>query len=364
MKNFINQNKVISLILLMGVIAVLVRLVGGLGAVSALSDAQPWGLTKSLNILSGAALSAGGSLVATLVYVFGIKKFKPLVRPSLLMGAIAHTFVLGALLYDVGSPLEVWRIIFAPNIKSIMFLAFLCEAFYTTAVLCEFVPEFVTAPQFKGIADLMHSFKGPVIVCTAIFAVIHQSTLGALYVVSVSRIDPLWYSRIMPILFLVSAWAAGLAMLVVEAYLSDKSGRRKFDVGVMGAVGNTLAIFLFIYVGIRFADLAIEGGFGGVGGKGVASVWFIVEMLCFVLPAVMLLGSKSPKLLYIASLLVGLGVVMNRLGVAIVGWHNPAGITYFPSAVEFFVSFCFLLAPIVIYSYMSGIVIKDEKVTA
>jgi hypothetical protein len=78
----------------------------------------------------------------------------------------------------------------------------------------------------------------------------------------------------------------------------------------------------------------------------------------------MLLGSKSPKLLYIASLLVGLGVVMNRLGVAIVGWHNPAGITYFPSAVEFFVSFCFLLAPIVIYSYMSGIVIKDEKVTA
>ena len=64
MKNFVGQRKVVSLILFLGVVAVLYRLFMGLGYVSALSDAQPWGLTKSLNILSGAALAAGGSLVA------------------------------------------------------------------------------------------------------------------------------------------------------------------------------------------------------------------------------------------------------------------------------------------------------------
>ena len=356
MKNFTSRHKAVSLILFLGAVAVLYRLFMGLGYVSALSDAQPWGLTKALNILSGAALAAGGSLIATLVYVFGLKKFKPVARPALLMGFIAHTFVLAALLYDVGSPIDIWRIIIRPNIKSVMFLAFLCEFVYTAAVVSEVVPEFLDRAKHAGLVGFFRTVKGPVIVLTAFISVFHQSTLGALYIVSPHRIDPFWYTPWLPVLFFLSACASGIGMLAVEAYLSQKADRRGWGSDINGGLGLAMGFALAVYVTLRVADIAVRGGFTGHRSP-LEMGWFTVELVAgFLLPAALLmLRSFREKAggLFLCGALVALGVVMNRLGVVVVGWQNPSGVTYFPTGLEIFVSFCFLLAPVAIYSYAS-----------
>ncbi len=357
MKRFALEHKLVSALMLLGVLVVIYRLFSGLGAVSALSDSQPWGLIKSLDIMALAALAAGATTVAAMVHVFGMRRFKPLVRPALLMGFVAHSFVLMALLYDVGSPIDIWRIVIHPNVRSVMFLAFLCELVYTAALVSETFSEFVGPGRYEGAARLIRSMQGLLVVVSATMSVIYQSTLGALYLVSPHRVGHLWYTDWLPVLFFLSAVAAGLGMVVVEAYMSDKAGRRPFDAALMGEVGLVMSLFLWLYVLLRLADFSLRGGFSQAGGDGLETGWFLVETCAgFILPAMMLIFKKvreNPAGLMMASVLVGLGVVMNRFGVVIIGWGNMPGVRYFPSGIEVYASFFFILAPVAIYSYLS-----------
>ena len=49
-----------------------VRFTQGLGAVTNLSDATPWGLWVAFDVMAGVALAAGGFVLAATVYVFGL----------------------------------------------------------------------------------------------------------------------------------------------------------------------------------------------------------------------------------------------------------------------------------------------------
>ena len=60
------------------------RFTGGLAATTNLSDAFPWGLWVSFDILCGVALAAGGFLTAGSVHVFRMERFHSVVRPAVL----------------------------------------------------------------------------------------------------------------------------------------------------------------------------------------------------------------------------------------------------------------------------------------
>ena len=51
---------------------------------------------------------------------------------------------------------------------------------------------------------------------------LHQSGLGALFLMAKAKIHPLWYSEFIPILFFVSSIAAGLSMIIVEGTISHR----------------------------------------------------------------------------------------------------------------------------------------------
>lgn len=357
MKEYFKQNKAVSVLLLLGAVLVLYRLFWGLGAVSALSDSQPWGLIKALNILSGGALAAGSFVVAASVHIFGIKRLKPIVRPALLMGAIGHTFVLASLLYDVGRPILVWRILIDPNLNSIMLYTFACEAIYTTAVICEIMPEFVKSKKYEAIVDFMSSIKGGVFIVSAAVSVVYQSNLGALYLVSPHRISALWYSPWLPTLFFFSAVSSGLGMVAVENGIAAVSGSRVWNKDAMSLAGSIMAASLCIFLALRVVDLAMRDGFQAMTGHGFQAAWFIAEMACFAAALIMSLipaVRESASGLLKAGALAAAGVVLNRLGVAVVGWENFAGVTYIPNLMELYASFVLILAPVVLYKYFSA----------
>lgn len=72
---------------------ILLRFVYGLGAVTNLSDQFPWGLWISFDVMSGVALAAGGFVIAATVHVFRLKRFEPLVRPTILTGLLGYLLV-------------------------------------------------------------------------------------------------------------------------------------------------------------------------------------------------------------------------------------------------------------------------------
>ncbi|MGH8598492.1 MAG: hypothetical protein ACREXT_17705, partial [Gammaproteobacteria bacterium] len=64
--------------------ALVTRFTGGLGSMTHLSDTFPWGIWIGFDVLAGVALSAGGFLMAGAVYILGLRKFYPVLRPAIL----------------------------------------------------------------------------------------------------------------------------------------------------------------------------------------------------------------------------------------------------------------------------------------
>src|SRR4030067_1082765 len=55
-----------------------------------------------------------------------------------------------------------------------------------------------------------------------ILSTLHQSALGALFLMAPTKLHPLWYSPFLPIFFFISSIIAGLSMVIVESMLSHK----------------------------------------------------------------------------------------------------------------------------------------------
>ena len=96
---------------LVGVLAAVtvVRFTHGLGAVTNLSDAAPWGLWIGFDVMSGVALAAGGFVLAGIVYIFGLERYRPFVRAAILTALLGYAAVAVGLLYDLGLPWRVWH---------------------------------------------------------------------------------------------------------------------------------------------------------------------------------------------------------------------------------------------------------------
>ena len=103
-----------------------------------LSDALPWGLWVGFDILCGVGLAAGGFTITTVVYVFNVKRFKPIVRPTILTAFLGYVLVVVALLFDLGRPWNIWHPLVMWNPRSVMFEVSWCVMLYLTVLALEF----------------------------------------------------------------------------------------------------------------------------------------------------------------------------------------------------------------------------------
>jgi len=116
---------------LVGVLASVsvVRFAFGLGAVTNLSDAAPWGLWVALDVMSGVALAAGGFVVAAAVYVFHLDRYRPFVRPAILTALMGYAAVAVGLIYDLGLPWHIWHPLLYWQHHSVRFEVAMCGMF-------------------------------------------------------------------------------------------------------------------------------------------------------------------------------------------------------------------------------------------
>ena len=202
--------------------------------------------------------------MASAVYLFGLRQYYPLLRPAVLTGFIGYLFAVIYLLVDLGMP---WRLPY-PMFKafgtgSVMFLVAWHVALYLSTQLVEFCPAIF---EWVG-ADRFRRWALRVTVGATIFGVIlstlHQSALGALFLLAPSKLHPLWYSPYLPLLFFVSSIFAGLSMLIVESTLvsrllpqrMDPANHQALDSLTLG-LGKGAALVLITYFGLKMIGLA------------------------------------------------------------------------------------------------------------
>jgi Ni/Fe-hydrogenase subunit HybB-like protein len=332
---------------------VLLRFVFGLGAVTALSDAFPWGLWIAFDVMSGVALAAGAFVVAATVHIFRIERFAPLVRPAILTGLLGYLLVVGGLMVDLGRPYNVWRPLFSFQHTSVMWEVGICVATYTSVLFIEFLPVILerlnrieavakrlpTVPLYRLLRRVSIVF----VILGVVLSTLHQSSLGSLWVLVPEKLYPLWYSLYLPVFFWLSAVAVGLAMTIVESTLSSRVFKRGLEINLLADLAKAAAVVLSVYLAARVGDLAARGALPLLFQPTVQAVSCWVELGLGVAVPIILFAIRplryNPRVLFGgASLVVLFGVVLNRLNVGMIGLWPYTGTIYFPSWMEIVVT--------------------------
>ena len=343
-------NKITAVILALGLLVTVLRFTTGLGGVTNLDDNYPWGIWISFDLLCGVVLAAGGYAATSAYYLFGLKSFNTAVRPAITSAFLGYAFVVVALHYDVGQP---WRLVYpiflSPGTTSVLYEVGLCVFLYVSVLAVEWSVSAFEWLGWKGIRNIIVRLTIPLTVLGVILSTMHQSSLGALYLIAPSKMHPLWYSSFIPVFFFISSMFAGMSMVIFEGTLAHKGLHGEMDEHhlrdadkIVFGFGKAAAIVMMGYLFIRIYGITMEGAWGYIGtGYGL---WLLVELLGFVaLPSFMYaLGvrEKNAWIIRVAAALTVLGVVINRFNVSLVAfnWQLPSAEKYFPSVMEIIIS--------------------------
>jgi len=325
-------------LLALGAQILAVRYTRGLGAVTNLSDHYPWGLWVGFDILCGVGLAAGGFTITTVVYVFNVKRLKPIARPAILTAFLGYALVVVALLFDLGRPWNLWHPLVMWNPRSVMFEVSWCVMLYLIVLSLEFSGMLFERLAWKRALAVQQAVTLPLVLAGALLSTLHQSSLGSFYLIVPGKLHALWYTPLLPVLFFLSAIAVGLAMVIVESRLSSRAFGRQLEMPLLMEVGRVLVAALGVYGVARLYDLAHRGVLGTVVAYSRESLFFLLEFVGGVILPMVLLAHPSVRRntggLYASSLLVVLGFVVNRLNVSITGLEGAQGRHYVPAASE------------------------------
>ncbi len=330
---------------LVAVLAVVLfrRYTMGIGAISNLSDDMPWGLWIGFDLLCGVALGAGGFTITAVVYIFHLEDYRPMARPAVLTAFLGYLIVIAALLVDLGRPWNIWHPLIMWNPHSVMFEVGWCVMLYTTVLFLEFLPLVFERFGFIRQSHFIHKYLTPgLVIAGVLLSTMHQSSLGTLYVIAPQKLHPLWYSPILPILFFVSAITLGLAMTNVESVMSLRGFGHRLNPRLLRGVGRATAAMLMVYLVIRIEDLIVHGSFKYIFAFDKASWFFLAEIFLGGIIPMLLLFQKRIRhnmlALAGAQFLVVLGVLFNRMNVAVTAFQLGTGAEYQPHWMEFVVS--------------------------
>ena len=269
------------LLALMGIafIIAMVRYEAGIGAISNLGNSYPWGFWISFDLFTGVAISSGAFLMAAVVYIFELKEFQPLIRPSVLTGFLGYSMVVVALLVDLGHPERIWYMMIHMNPTSVLLEIGICVMSYLTVLAIEFAPVLFEGLKWQKFAHLIHRFIMPFVILGVVLSTLHQSSLGSLLLIQPAKLFPLWWTPILPILFFVSAVSIGLSMIIFESTLSARYFKRGLETHLLEKLARAFPFVLGIYLVIKFSQLAIAGELNLLFTSGLMSVLFWTETL-------------------------------------------------------------------------------------
>ncbi|UCH50543.1 MAG: Ni/Fe-hydrogenase cytochrome b subunit [Chloroflexota bacterium] len=322
--------------------AFVIRYMYGLGAISNLSDGRPWGLWISFDLYCGVALAAGGFTLAAVVYIFGREKYHPVARPAILTAFLGYQLVILALLVDLGQPWYIWHAIIYWNWHSPLFEVAICVMTYTAVLALEFSPAIFERLHWNVPLRIIRAIQIPLVIAGVVLSTLHQSSLGSMLLMMPTNLSPLWYTPILPLLFLTSAIAVGPAMVIFESTISSRVFGHRIGQDVMAGIGRAIPYILGIYLLLKLVDLTARGNMGLVFTEYPLNLLWWAEIIIGVVAPIVLFSlpsvRQSSRKLFWSAVLVIVGLVLNRFDVSMIALAPRPGTIYFPSLMEFAIS--------------------------
>ena len=349
-------------------IAAAARFLKGLGATTSMNDGFPWGIWIAFDVVVGTALASGGYAMALLVYVFNKGRYHPLVRPALVTSFLGYSMAGIAVLFDLGRFWNMWRIpvsIWDWNGTSVLLEVALCMFAYTLVLLVEISPAFLERWSADGAGTRaavarrwlprIERALPFVIAFGLVLPTMHQSSLGSLLLVAQTKVHPLWHTGLLPLLFLLTAFAMGYAIIFFEAIFSAYAFHRPLETKLFARLGAFVAGVIVAFLVVRFSGLFAADRLGLTVRSGGYSFFFWAETLLFAAAAFLFLqqGVKASAAAQLQAALLALaGGTLYRVDTFLTAYRPGQGWVYFPSYFEILITLGIVATETVAYVYL------------
>jgi len=356
-------NVITAVIVLASVVILAIRYVFGLGAITNLSQDVPWGLWIGFDVVTGVAFAGGAYVITFLVYILRVEKYHPVLRVTVLNGFLAYLFYTGALLLDLGRPWNVANPIIGNSfgVSSVLFLVAWHFMLYLMALFFEFSPAVAEWLGWRRVRRIVGAMTLGGVIFGITLSILHQSGLGALYLMARDKIHPLWYSEFIPLLFLVSSVFAGLSMVIFEGSITRKVFHHRVGVRlrathddiVFGLARISMAV-MFVYLFMHLL-VFVHGQRGSYLATGWGA-WYLLELVGFTaVPAgLYAYGCQRRRLPAVkaAAVMALVGILLNRLNVSTIAFKWYLDVRYVPTWMEIVVTLGVISAELWVFRWV------------
>jgi Ni/Fe-hydrogenase subunit HybB-like protein len=350
---------------LIGLAVAIVRVISPLGPFAGMNDVYAWGIWKTFNVMTLTALGSGPLAVGMAAWVFNRQKLHVVMRTALVSGFLFYAMGLLALGTDVGRPWNFWNVIlpWRWNLHSAMLEVAICMPLYCAVFLgFENLPMLLERIYYTGSIRTQRTLRRwsstlrrvyPYVITGAyILPLMHQSSLGALLLLAGNKIDPLWQSPALPLLYVLAAGVCGLGFVTFLLLTACLRWSRPLDITVLSELGNLLSVMCFVFLLVRFTDLGIRGQLGYAFSFHGMSLLFVAETALILFPAVALRSRttrETPRRLLNVAIAACLGGLTFRFVPTTVAFSPAQGASYFPSVPELLMSIGYIAFGITLF---------------
>jgi molybdopterin-containing oxidoreductase family membrane subunit len=307
----------------LGIWGAVTTFVNGLGTWG-VGDEVPWGIVTASYVFFVAA--SAGCITVSLGHALGVKGFDLIIKRGVFLAII--TMIAGGLLIimHVGNPLNIWRLIIAPNFGSPLGWLLIFYLLYLVLLIIDFYlihkKEYVKARIFGILAPLS--------------AIAVHSTLGSVF--GFASVRHYYGGAFAPVYFIVIAVVIGTALLLFVTSLHYKLSGKSLSTELSNVIVS-LGKFFGIALGV-LAIFIIWKNLTGLGSPdpttaeayrymlaGPAAWWYwtIAIGLGLLAPILLMInrGTRTPNGIMLASGLTLVGMLAARYDFTIGGQVVP-----------------------------------------
>ena len=344
-------------LLLLAVIAAVLsiyRLVVGLGPTTNMNDHYPWGIWITVDLflipLAGAAFT-----ISLLSYFFGRENYHAIIRPAVLAGLIMYGMVAVLLFLDIGRWNQFYNILVPGyiNLHSFLEEISLSVTFYTIILVLEAAPIFLEKWNIQTPIKWIN--RGIFVIAGAgiVFSVLHQSSLGSMFLLMRHKLHPLWWTPALPLLSYIQAVYTGLGLTAIAITLVWRTKDRPMDRELFRRLGQVMSLNFLLYAAVRLGDWMGAGELPMLFSLDSFSILAWIEFgIGILIPLAILLSklvghSAGP---FWAGVFALIGTFINRLVISWIGLSEPNPVSYFPSWIEWMITIGLLAGGYLLYS--------------
>ena len=344
---------ILAAIVVFGAVLGIMRLVRGLGATTNLSTGYPWGMWIAFDVFT-IPFSAMAFTLAAVVHILNQEQYHGLSRFTVLAGFLGYLVVVLVLVMDIGrwdqfySVLMPWRW----NLHSFMFEVAISITLYFGVLVLELLSIVFERKKWP----LVKWLKRLIVLIAAVgilLSTVHQGSMGAVFVILRHRLEALWWTPILPVLFLTSALFTGLSVAIFLGVVTWRALGKPAPMKLLTSLARWVVIIQAIYLVLKFGDLLLAGEFGLIFGSGRFSLLFLAEIIIGVIVPLIIFASgakKSEGWLVVGAICTVVGILINRMSIAWFALNAPPGATYSPHWMEWSITIAAVAAAILFYS--------------